>query len=114
MIEGLESLGYLERLRILNLTTLDTKFLRADLIEVYKIFIGLNKLDPGRFFDVVDGATRGHSLKLFKRRVRLDVGKYKFGNRVCDEWNGLADDRVIDRFIHQKVLSDKTDILRLR
>ena len=37
----------------------------------------------------------GASLKLFKRRVRLDVGKYKFGNRVCDEWNGLAEDVVM-------------------
>ena len=55
----------------------------------------MDKLDPERFFDVVDGVTRGHSLKLFKRRVRLDVGKYKVGNRVCDEWNGLADDVVM-------------------
>ena len=31
-------------------------------------------------------------LKLFKRRVRLDVRKYKFRNRVCDEWNGLAEE----------------------
>ena len=38
MMEGLESLGYLERLRVLNLTTLETIFLRVDLIEVYKIF----------------------------------------------------------------------------
>ena len=48
---------------------------------------------------MVDGTTRGqwavHSLKLFKRRVRLVVGKYKFGNRVCDEWNGLAEDVVM-------------------
>jgi hypothetical protein len=29
----------------------------------------MDKLDPERFFDVVDGVTRGHSLKLFKRRV---------------------------------------------
>ena len=95
MMEGLEGLGYLERLRILNLTTLETRFPRADLIEIYTIFKGLNKLDPGRFFDVVDGATHDHSLKLFKRRVRLDVGKYKFGNRVCDEWSGLAEEVVM-------------------
>ena len=95
MIERLEGLEYLERLRILNLTTLETRFLRADLIEVYNILKGLDKLGPGRFFDVVDGATRGHSLKLFKRRVRLDVGKYKFGNRVCVEWNGVAEDVVM-------------------
>ena len=67
--------------------TLETRFLSADLIEVYKICKGLNRLDPGRFFDVAHGTTRGHSLKLFKRRASLDVGKYMFGNRVCDEWN---------------------------
>ena len=41
-IEGLEGLGYLERLSILYLTTLETRFLRADLIEVYRIFKGLH------------------------------------------------------------------------
>ena len=91
-MEGLEGLGYLERLRILNLTTLETRFLRADTIEVYKIFKGLDKLDPRRFFDVVDGAMRGHSLKLLKRRVRPDVGKHKL---VCDEWNELAEEVVM-------------------
>ena len=42
MIEGLEGLGYLERLSILYLTTLETRFLRVDLIEVYRIFKGLH------------------------------------------------------------------------
>ena len=45
MIEGLEGHGYLERLRILNLTTLETRFLRADLIEVNKMFNGLDKFN---------------------------------------------------------------------
>jgi len=31
------------------------------------------------------GSTRGHELKLFKKRVKLDGGKFIFGNRVCDE-----------------------------
>jgi len=34
---------------------------------------------------------RGHDLKLFKKRVKLDVGKFSFGNRVCDEWNRLPE-----------------------
>jgi len=43
----------------------------------------------------VRGSTgRGHNYKVFKRRFRLDVGKFKFGNRVCDEWNGLRDEIV--------------------
>ena len=40
------------------------------------------------------GMTRGHSFKLFKKRVSLDVGRYEFGNRVCNEWNCLAEDVV--------------------
>ena len=40
------------------------------------------------------GTTRGHSYKLFKRRVRLDVDKYEFGSRVCNEWNLLTEDVV--------------------
>ena len=93
-MEGLEGYGYLDRLRILGLTTLETKFVRADLIEVYKIFNGLDSLDPGRFFVWYVGVTRGHSFKLFKKRVSLDVGRYKFGNRVCNEWNLLTEDVV--------------------
>ena len=50
MIEGLEGCSYLDRLRILGLTTLETRFVRADLIEVYKIFNGLDSLDSGKFF----------------------------------------------------------------
>ena len=41
-----------------------------------------------------DDGRRGHSLKLFKRRYGLDVGRFKFANRVCEEWNGLDDDVV--------------------
>ena len=57
-------------------------FVRADLIEVYKIFNGLDSLDLGRYFVWDVGVTRGHSFKLFKKRVSLDVGRYKFGNSV--------------------------------
>ena len=94
MMEGLEGYSYLDRLRIFGLTTLETRFVRADLIEVYKIFNGLDSLDPGRFFVRDVGVTRGHSFKLFKKRVSLDVGRYKFGNRVCNEWNLLTEDVV--------------------
>ena len=55
------------------MTTLETRFVRADLIEVYKIFNGLDSLDPGRLSVRDVGVTRGHSFKLFKKRVSLDV-----------------------------------------
>ena len=81
--------------RILGLTNLETRFLKADLIEVLKILRGFENVDLERYFQVVrDDDRRGHSFKLFKRRYRLDVGRFKFVNRVCEEWNGLDDDGV--------------------
>ena len=56
MVEGLEGYSYSDRLRILGLTTLETRFLRADLIEVFKILRGFENFVPGRFFQVVKDA----------------------------------------------------------
>ena len=45
------------------------------------------------FFQVVgDDGRKRHVFKLFKNRCRLDVGRFKFANRVCEEWNGLDED----------------------
>jgi len=32
--------------------------------------------------------------KAVQKRVRLDVGKYYFSNRVCDEWNRVPGEIV--------------------
>ena len=49
-------------------------------------------MDPEKFFRVVgDDGRRGHVFKLFKKRCRLEVGRFKFANRVCEEWNGMDD-----------------------
>ena len=64
------------------------------MIEVITIFRGFENVDPEKFFQVVrNDGRRGHSFKLLKRRYRLDVGRFKFANRV--EWNGLDGDVVV-------------------
>jgi hypothetical protein len=50
LISDLKDKSYENRLRILNLTTLETRRLRGDLIEVFKIFKGFDNLDPTVFF----------------------------------------------------------------
>ena len=75
MVEGLEGYSYSDRLRILSLTALETRFLRADLIEVFKILKGFENVDPGKFFQVVgDDGRREYVFKFFKKRCRLDDG----------------------------------------
>ena len=95
MIEGFKNLSYEERLGRLNLTTLETRRTRADLIEVYKIFHGLEGLRSEDFFDLAqEGSTRGHRYKIYKKRFRTNYGKFSFGNRVVGEWNSLPETAV--------------------
>ena len=50
LILDLKDKSYEERLRCLNLTTLDTRRLRGDLIEVFTMFKGFDIVDPLTFF----------------------------------------------------------------
>ena len=34
---------------------------------------------------------RGHSLKLLKRNIKLDICKYSFSRRVTEPWNSLPE-----------------------
>ena len=69
---------YEERLQMLGLTTLETRRIRGDLIEVYKILKGFDHVDEKQFFTRASGSTRGHDLKLVKPRCRLDCRKFFF------------------------------------
>jgi hypothetical protein len=90
MVPGLRHLPYEARLKSLGLTTLETRRRRADLIEVFRMFKGLEDIDPNQLFVLKkDSKTRGHSLKIEKPRARLDVRKYFFSHRVINDWNKL-------------------------
>ena len=90
MIEGFKNLTYSERIDRCNLTTLETRRLRGDLIELFKIVKGFEGIDISHLnmqFCTTSG--RGHMYKLYKKRFRTDTGKFNFANRVVDEWNVL-------------------------
>jgi ribonucleases P/MRP protein subunit RPP40 len=91
MVSGFKDIPYEERLRRMNLTTLETRRLRADLLEVYKIMTGREGVRENLLFTRIgeESVTRGHSLKLLKKRFYTDLGKYSFGNRVVSDWNQL-------------------------
>jgi len=115
MIEECRGKTYAERLELMGLTTLETRRLRADLIEVFKIIKGYEGLDERKFCKrQSESVTRGHSLKLYKQRVNKDVLKFSFGHRVVDEWNKLPEEVVnatginnsfktkVDKFLRSK------------
>ncbi len=103
MIWECKGKSYLERLKILHLTTIETRMLRADLLEVFKILNGMENVEEKDFFERSSrgGVSRGHGLKLFKNRVNLDVGKYSFGNRICNEWNMLPENIVMSKSVNE-------------
>eukprot|EP00794_Sanderia_malayensis_P009768 gene9768-10767_t len=97
LIPSLNHLSYEERLRKLNLPSLEYRRLRGDMIEVYKQFniydsdVSLKlKLAP----TTANETTRGHSKKLFKRRAVKSIGRHSFTHRVVTPWNSLTEEIV--------------------
>ena len=91
----LRDLSYEERLKECGLTTLETRRLRGDQIEVFKILNGYENIDRNMFFSLKkDSRTRGHEVKLVKDQCRLDIRKHSFSQRTINEWNKLSTDCV--------------------
>ena len=87
--------GLLDRVQQCKLTTLETRRVRGDQIEVFKITHGIEGLDSDMFFKFrTDNGTRGHSWALAKERCKLDIRKYAFSQRTINEWNRLPGECV--------------------
>ena len=61
---------------------LNTRRLRSDLGETFKIINDKYSTHSEICFEFDNSNRRGHSKKLFKRRSRLNLRKFVFGNRV--------------------------------
>ena len=77
MIPELRDLNYESRLLQCGLTTLETRRLRGDQIEMFLIVNGYEYIDRNMFFKLKEGSrTRGHKAALVKEKCRLDMRKY--------------------------------------
>jgi hypothetical protein len=94
MVDALRKYSYEDRLKNLGLTSLETRRLRGDLIEVFKICKGFEDVSLNDFFKMQLNNLRGHDYKIFKTRFRTDCGKFAFANRVINEWNLLTEDII--------------------
>ena len=72
--------------------SLERRRARGDLIQVFKMLRGMDKIKFEDFFEVRNSnRLRGHSQTLKKQKYRLDVKKNYFCNRVVDSWNKLPE-----------------------
>ena len=99
LIEGFHDLTYEQRLFRLNLTTLETRRLRGDLIQTFKLIKGFDNVDYQVFFTMSNNTLRGNSCKLVKKRFYTNIGKYSFSNRVVDVWNSLPEEVVSSKTV---------------
>ena len=94
LIPGLRGLSYSDRLDTLGMYSLERRQLKGDLIELFKIFAGITKLNVEELFTLSGPSgtsLRGHSRKLFKESSRLDIRKHFFTHRVVKYWNCLPE-----------------------
>ena len=95
IIPELRDLSYEECLKECGLTTLETRRLRGDQIEVFKILNGYENIDRNMFFLLKKNSrARGHEVKIVNDQCRLDIRKYSFSQRTINEWNKLSMDCV--------------------
>ncbi len=96
LINGFKDKCYSDRLRELRMPTLVYRRQRGDMIQTFKLLTGKYDRDVSDFLPVLpqpenSRRTRGHSLKLTKKRATKDVSKFSFTRRVVNIWNSLPE-----------------------
>ena len=108
MIPEFKEVPYEERLNRLNLSTLEERRVRGDMITMFKIVHGVDILDRE---DLVKMASsdylRGHPKKILKNSCQSDIKKYSFPYRSIDIWNKLSVEVVCASSVSQ--MKDKLD-----
>ena len=95
MVSGLKGPTYREKLRELDMPSLETRRLHYDLTQAYKIVQGKDDVNPATWFELVGTApTRAtrqsqdpNNIK--KKNPNTDLRKNFFSNRIVDQWNKL-------------------------
>jgi len=95
MIKEVRDKDYLNRLKELNLWTLEERRNRADLVELFKMYKRFTAVHFESLFtlDCNNKGTSEHLNKLSKPRCQKDV-KNIFSRRVINRWNALHGETV--------------------
>ena len=98
IIPGLKNLDYHQRLKVLNLPSMEERQKRGDLIQTFKILNSYADCNPKEYFDLnanaTNRSTRGHNYKLKINFCKTKIRQNVLRNRVTIEWNKLPNDVV--------------------
>ena len=94
LVSGIASKSYEERLAICNLTSLEDRRERGDMIQCFKIMNNLTCIDKNNFFSYAKDRhtvnTRGAAEeKLVPVKAVLELRKNFYTSRVVNKWNNL-------------------------
>ena len=89
LIPSIRHKRYEDRLAELDLFSLETRRLRGQLIEVFKILRGFDNVDYRDIFQLSEGRTRNHGYKLELKRYQRDLCGNFFTYKICGTWNTL-------------------------
>ena len=102
LLKSIEHLPYEERLKHLNLYSLEDRLARGDMILMYRLMSNDIRIDTSKLFTVKDTITRGHHLKVHTGPTcKLDIRHKFFTQRVITPWNTLPDFVVSSTTVEQ-------------
>ena len=100
MIPEFQDLTYEERLDRMELPSLEKRRERGDMIAMFRLINGLEKLDREDLLVLNERDTRGHGRKLRPTTCRRDIKRFSFPHRSIRIWNGLKGEVVCANNIH--------------
>ena len=94
LIPELKDMDYLDRLKALDIPTLEYRRNRGDMIQCYKIFNGMVRMNVSEMFTIIPPAatrshTSGHDQRILRQRATHRTRVNVFSNRVIADWNSL-------------------------
>jgi hypothetical protein len=104
MITGLKGKSYEEKCKELNIATLKERRKLNDMVQVYKLLSGRDKISRVTLFNHVPaGRTRmaADPLNIRPDNVKTDVRKNFFSQRIAAEWNKIPREIKMSRTLHQ-------------
>jgi len=114
-LSGLNTLSYSQRLKLLNLSSLELRRLHIDLIWCYKIIFGIVELACNDFFKLSPSSvTRGHAYKLYKPDGTSAARNFCMPSNKWLDWNSLppsTDFRNVNVFKHSLFTAGLTKFL---